>query len=206
MFEDLSQWYVRRIRDRAKDGNASALETLRFTLDASARMLAPFAPFLAERVYQIVRDADSPESVHLAAWPIEPGETAEDAKLIEDMQIVRSLASEGLKLRQQFNIKVRQPLASASVPGTLSPELRALLAEELNVKEVRDGAESLSLDTELNPELIKEGDERALARAVAEARKSLNLSPKDKADIVLSDDGDYEAVLSTGTQKFSLKT
>ena len=138
------------------------------------------------------------------SWPVAGVESERARTLIADMAHIRSLASEGLKLRQQSNIKVRQPLASASVPGTVSPELRALLAEELNVKEVRDGAAELSLDTALTPELVKEGDERALARAVAEARKALDLAPKDRAEVVMDDAGPYEASLSTGTVRFSL--
>lgn len=250
LFEDLSQWYVRRVRDRARDGDAAALRTLHATLHASARMLAPLAPFLAEVLFRDLRTGGDPESVHLADWP-EPksvsgsvldslkslvgmsGTTgaaaisADDQKLLDDMARLRTLASEALMLRQKANLKVRQPLAALSIPGSLLPELQALLADELNVKEVRTGAPELSLDTELTPDLVREGDVREFLRAVNDARKAAGFEPKDQVRITVAPEAEstlvnvtlpgvagidfaaadgalYAAELSTGKVAFSL--
>ncbi len=210
--DDLSTWYLRRSRDRMKGKDArAALATLRDVLDRFSRVIAPVVPFVAEEIYQAVKRTDAPESVHLAEWPTVArplfarlfGARANE-ELIREMQEVRRLASEALALRQKANIGVRQPLASLSIPGTLSPELAGILADEVNVKKILFKAEGVALDTVLTPELILEGDERQFQRAVAEARKAMGLSPRDTVEVTRGE-GPYTVELSTGAVSFSLR-
>lgn len=211
LIEDMSQWYVRRIRDRARVGDQAALTTLRSTLRTISLLLAPFAPFAAEDVFQNVRSSDDAESVHLADWPMDERANQEvTADFVrgyvefEAMARVRELASEGLMLRQKAGIKVRQPLASLSITGSLATELADILADEVNVKEIVQNAAETALDTELTPALIEEGDERAFQRAVAEARKAEGYSPKDRVTVVREEAGAYSVELSTGVVRFSV--
>jgi len=154
LVDALSNWYVRRSRNRfwapADDASLAAdkldaTTTLYETLVTLAKLIAPFVPFFSEGLYQnLVRRSfpDAPTSVHLVAYP-EPDAAAIDESLAVEMRAVRELVSLGLQVRTENRLRVRQPLGRADVvlsDGALAMRLSghgALIAEELNVHEVR---------------------------------------------------------------------
>ncbi|HSA57423.1 MAG TPA: class I tRNA ligase family protein, partial [Gemmatimonadaceae bacterium] len=136
---DVSNWYVRRNRDRffAVDGedNRAAFATLHEVLTVSSRLLAPFAPFLSDFIHRELTGA----SVHLAPY-VRADAPAPDPALEAAMDEVRELARLGRAAREDAGIKVRQPLARllCVVPAVHVDRMRPLLpllAAELNVKE-----------------------------------------------------------------------
>lgn len=211
--DDLSVWYVRRSRDRFKEEGVDktrALATLRYVLHTLSIVMAPAMPFIAEEIFRAVRGAEDPESVHLADWPKTEsfwgrsfGRSGRE-ELLRGMARVRTLASDALQLRQKAGIKVRQPLLKLTVPDVLPEELAQILAEEVNVKHVFTDHSTVELDTELTPELVKEGDEREMARAVAEARKAEGFLTHNAVRAEVRAEGKHSAVLSTGTVRFNL--
>jgi isoleucyl-tRNA synthetase len=189
---DLSQWYLRRSRDRFKEGGTNAqaaLATTKHVLLTLAKIMAPFTPFFAEEIYREVGGAPGQggalESVHLEAWP-EAGKI--DAKLLKDMATVRAIASKGLEARTSAKINVRQPLASfASTAEALTDDLADIIKDELNVKAVSFKASADALDTNITPELKEEGDLRELLRKIQDMRKEKGLTVKDMAVLIATD-------------------
>ncbi|WP_440097835.1 isoleucine--tRNA ligase [Streptosporangium sp. H16] len=139
--DDLSNWYVRRSRRRFWTGDPAAFATLYECLETVTRLMAPVVPFTTDYVWDVLRDADAPSSVHLATWPEVNGELL-DPELSERMALVRRLVELGRSARASSGVKTRQPLGRALVgaPGwaALPPELRELIADELNVKDLED--------------------------------------------------------------------
>lgn len=180
--QELSTWYIRRSRVRFKTQETSlaALSTLRSVLVTTAKLLAPFTPFIAEEIFQTVfSDAkETGDSIHLQFWP-EVNQEFFSSSILETMTQTRGLVEQTLALREQAKIKVRQPLQHLIIPITLSDEFSTLLAEEVNVKQIKLGNQ-LELNTTLTPELEKEGHFRDLVRKLNAHRKKKNLTIHDQ--------------------------
>lgn len=180
--DDLSTWYLRRSRDRIKDGEAEAKQTLYTVLKTVATVLAPFTPFTAEDIWQRLKHESDPESVHLAVWPVVTNSSSEE--VLTAMKSTRDLCAAGHMLRQKSNIPVRQPLAIFFVTEFLGEMYQEIIKDELNVKALAK-AESVSFDTTITPELKQEGEYRELVREVQELRKTEGLTPSDRISVVL---------------------
>jgi isoleucyl-tRNA synthetase len=178
--ENLSTLYLRRSRDRIKDGNNEARATLYHVLKTVAKVLAPFAPFCAEDLWQKLRNETDEESVHLTSWP-----TAGviDQTLMEDMEKVREMFTEGNAIRKKEAIPVRQPLQSFSINIEGLEKYYDLIKDELNVKEIKIG--EIGFDMTITPALKLEGDYRELVRVIQDMRKEKGLMPQDIVTLTL---------------------
>ncbi|HEX4773965.1 MAG TPA: isoleucine--tRNA ligase [Candidatus Saccharimonadales bacterium] len=143
LIDDASNWFVRRSRKRfwKSDNDADkndAYRTLHYVLVQLSLVMAPFTPFMADELYRLLTGG---ESVHLCDWP--PAGHINDL-IIRDMAQVRAAITVGLAKRAEAGIKVRQPLASATVPANFFTDEKSreevyspIIAEELNVKQVK---------------------------------------------------------------------
>jgi len=216
---DLSTWYLRRSRDRMKNNDEAAKQTLvvfGYVLAETAKMLAPFTPFLSEFLY---RDLTGKDSVHLQDWTAVTEKV--DETVLAQMDQVRETVSLGHALRKQLGLAVRQPLrALVTIKADSTEEdeeLMQLVLDELNVK-VKDPAladkarshtqtihsiagtqhiDKLYLDTELTPELKTEGLARELERQVQDLRKKSGLKVGEIVDLYYNtpDDGLAKALV-----------
>ncbi len=209
--DDLSVWYVRRSRDRFKSDNVSdralAAASLAYVLSEFSKLLAPFAPFYAEYLYQKV--GGPKESVHLEVWPTYSECTDGEKGLLLEMNDARNIVSLSLLARSKANIKVRQPLSKVTirrVPGVISNAMRNIIAEEVNVGEVvldDEQKDEVVLDIVITPELKVEGELRDFIRAVQDLRKKANLKQGEEAILSISSDALARTYLEPFAQKLS---
>ncbi|MFA6325357.1 MAG: class I tRNA ligase family protein, partial [Candidatus Paceibacterota bacterium] len=186
---DLSTWYLRRSRERIKNDEHGAKQTLYFVLKNLAKLMAPFAPFAAEDIWQKLKiyheeggvDGDI-ESVHLVNW-VSVDENEIDGNLILEMENVRKIVTLGLQARQKESIPVRQPLQRLEVVcDRLDEKYFEIIKDELNIKEIKftEGNElNIKIDTTIGEELRVEGQYRELTRAIQDMRKKMGLTPSD---------------------------
>ncbi|MEM4182069.1 MAG: isoleucine--tRNA ligase [Candidatus Pacearchaeota archaeon] len=183
--ENLSNWYIRRSRERFVNKDLEAKKTLHFVLENLARVIAPIMPFSAEIIFKTIK---MKESVHLEDWPSYK-EKLIDLNLEKEMSNIRDIASEVLRERDKVKIPLKQVLLSLTLEGyEIRKELIEILREEVNVKKVslvKSKDKKIILDTNLTPELEAEGFANEIARVVQNLRKERGLVRKDKIDVVV---------------------
>ena len=140
VIEDMSNWYIRRARRRfwaeeLDEDKKSVYATTYEVMVGLSQLIAPFAPFISEEIYQ---NLTGKESVHLSFFP-KADEALIDEKAEERMDLVRTLVGLGRGTREKERIKVRQPLKEILVDGkyeSIIGDLTPLIKEELNIKDV----------------------------------------------------------------------
>jgi len=181
---ELSTWYLRRSRQRIKDKDKKAIQTLKYVLIELCKLMAPVIPFLSDYIYFDINK----KSVHLEDWPKKENLVNKD--LEEKMEKVRDICSLALQKRTEAGIKVRQPLLTLKIPKyKLEEGLLELIKDEVNVKnvvlELKQGVE---LDLKLTKELKDEGMVREFIRSVQVERKKQGLTPKDRINLYYNDE------------------
>ncbi len=178
--DDLSNWYVRRSRDRIND---DFLSTLHETLTSLCRLIAPFMPYLSDEMYI---NLTKQSSVHLEEWP---RDGKFDELLIEKMKIIRESAEIAHSMRKELKIPVRQPLQTLILKkgdkaGIADEGLLKILREEVNAKQILWDNKN-EWDTELTPELKAEGEARELIRQIQDERKRLSTALDQMIEVSL---------------------
>lgn len=178
---ELSRKYIQIVRERS-DETFEVLNEIRIGL---IKILAPIVPFLAERIWQELRERKivKEESVHLSDWPKFAGGKIYE-KLEEEFESAMKVVEYGLAQRDKEKIGLRWPLQKAFVesPVNFDDELKEIISRQLNVKEVESKKSNeifVKLDLKINEKLEGEGFARELARKVQAERKNVGLQKKD---------------------------
>ncbi len=213
---DLSTWYLRRSRERFKAGGttqAQAVKTLGYVLLELTKILAPFTPFLAEKIYQeLIKDypdkkSDFALSVHLSAWPEKKEKTSAELALLQTMNEVREIVTRALALRADAKIKVRQPLSELHIKQKDLPEqFIEILRQEVNVIKVILGANEIKLNTVIDDNLAKAGLVRELIRSVNNLRKQAGLTITDKIILYITTADNLQNLITEEKEVISKNT
>lgn len=191
---DLSQWYVRRIRDRvgptAENGKDKdeAYQTLWTVLTEYTRALSPLMPFITEEIY---RNLTGEESVHLTNWWKNFDKSKTEETLVKEMESGIKLASTIHAFRKLNSVKVRIPFRKLSYNGPveLSKEVMQVVLDEVNVYELIYKGKSenyeVSGDASEENQDLNAGLAREIVRQIQEERKKLGTRLDEKVDVVL---------------------
>ena len=204
--DDLSNWYVRRSRERfwqkgMEQDKINAYMTLHTVLVTFCKICAPMIPFMTEEIYQnLVRtnDPTAPESIHLCDFPVRNDKMI-DKDLESDMQLVLEASTLARSARNAANIKNRQPLSKLYIKAErpLNDYYKAILADELNVKEIDEIDDASGyISYTFKPQLKTLGPK--YGKLIGEIRNALANLDGAKAKKELDTDGYVTITVSTG--------
>ncbi|MGV0625827.1 isoleucine--tRNA ligase [Mycolicibacter minnesotensis] len=207
--EALTNWYVRRSRQRFWDEDADAIDTLHTVLEVTTRLAAPLLPMTTEVIW---RGVTGGRSVHLTDWP-EATELPADTDLVTAMDLVREVCSAASSVRKAHQLRVRLPLPKLTVavddPRRLAP-FTDLIADELNVKavELTDdiagyGRFELTVDAKVaGPRVGK--DVQAAIKAVKAGEGTVNPDGTLQAGPVVLLEGEYSSKLVAADPEYTV--
>lgn len=195
---DLSTWYLRRSRDRIKDGDLNSLEILYYVLVEFNKLCAPFFPFVTEKIYEIlnVSHFSKLESVHFEVLDVLEEISIEESDILSKMRSDRNLITQVQALRTKAKVSLRQPLGNLYSSEIVNfPDI---FKSELNIKNITNENShyenfisnedsSIILDLSLTKELVSEGKVRDFVRKVQDLRKLKNLDVNTKISVFYSE-------------------
>ena len=203
---DLSNWYVRRSRERFTSDNGEAKSVLYEVLINFSKIISPFMPFISESIFQEVSGGS--KSVHLQDWP-EFSKKKIDEEVLKMMNLTRDVVSLTLKERDSAKIPVRQVLGSLEIEGAeLSDEYKSLIMEEVNIKKVifkKGKVMKVLLDTKITPELESEGMAREFVRNIQSQRKNLGLKKEEKIILKIKCSENMQRIIKENLEVISEK-
>lgn len=188
LIDSFSRWYLRRSRKVMQNSSLSA-SVFAWSIKEIAKMFGIFCPFTADLIWKEGGFNDCVESVHLDKLDLLGIEI--DEELLNQMETIRDLSTQALKVRQEKAVKVRQPLNALKIKKEMNilDGILDILKDEINVKNVLFDPsinDEMELDLNLTPELINEGKYRELIRLIQDLRQELGYSPNDLVDLSIT--------------------
>ena len=184
--EDLSRWYGQLIRDGLDDKQVQT--TFYNSFLQSLILLSPFTPFLTEHLYQNLKGKK--QSIFLEEWP-KHNQKQINKPLEEQMESTKELIQEILSQREKAQTGIRWPLKEVSItsPNNLT-KFKEIIKKQTNIKKINfsKGKLQIELNTEMTPELEKEGFTREIIRRIQNLRKKSGLKKEDKINLSISTD------------------
>ncbi len=208
--DELTNWYIRRSRtrfwnDEDTSDRREAFETLYVVLLSVVKIAAPYIPFMADAIYQELKQEGMPNSVHLCDFPLARDEIR-DAKLEMEMKYTQEIVGAGHALRKEHKIKVRQPLGHAHIVTSNQAVIDSvkdqedLIKDELNVKKI-----SFQLDETKFVQLMPKPNFRVLGKKVGKLMKEVKEKIEALDQPTLQRIFDKESVeISVGEEVISL--